>query len=170
MSNEDPALDVPSGVDPACHEPAGDGRVVVVGWVFGALALLMVPWTAFLSTTLPSSARAAHYDLAWAGFDLGLLVALGLTGVAAVRLSRWLPALAGATAALLLVDAWFDVVTAPSRAELAAALTMAVVVELPLAALCGWLAVGGQHLFERRVALAAWRRSRPVDPVRPTPR
>jgi hypothetical protein len=149
---------------------AGHGRVVVVGWVFAALALLMVPWTAYLSVTLPGSSRAPHYALAWAGFDVGLLLAVGLTGVAAVRVSRWLPALAGATAAMLLVDAWFDVVTAPSRREMAVAAVMAVVVELPLAALCAWLAVGGQHLFERRVALAGRRRTRPADDVRPTRR
>ena len=150
--------------------PPGQGRVVVVGWVFAALALLMVPWTAYLSATLPSSAQSRHYALAWSGFDVGLLLALGLTGVAAVRVSRWLPALAGATAAMLLVDAWFDVVTAPSRPELAVAIVMALVVEVPLAVLCVWLAMGGQHLFERRVALAVWRRTRHVDGVRPTPR
>lgn len=151
-------------------EQVGQGAVVVVGWVFAALALLMVPWTAYLSATLPSSSRAEHYALAWAGFDVGLLVSLGLTGVAAVRVSRWLPALAGATTALLLVDAWFDVVTAPSRGELVVAVAMAVLVEVPLAVLCTWLAVGGQHLFERRVALAVWRPSRPLGGVRSTPR
>jgi hypothetical protein len=151
------------------HSP--QGRFVVgLGWLFAGLALLMVPWTIYLGTTLPSTERAAHYALAWAGFDGGLLVALALTGIAAVRLSRWLPALAGATAALLLMDAWFDVVTAPRASERWAAVAMAVMVEVPLAAVCAWMAVGGQHVFERRVALAAWRRSRSVDGVRHTAR
>jgi hypothetical protein len=156
----------------ACETPQPrQGRFVVgLGWLFAGLALLMLPWTAYLAATLPNTERAAHYALAWAGFDGLLLLALALTGLAAVRLSRWVPALAGGTAALLLVDAWFDVVTAPRTSERWAAVAMALLVELPLAALCVWMAADGQDVFERRVALAAWRRSRPLDDVRRTPR
>ena len=49
-----------------------------------------------------------HYDAAWAGFDVMLLVALASAGYFALRRSRYL--VTGA-AALLVVDAWFDVVT-----------------------------------------------------------
>ncbi|NUP38912.1 MAG: hypothetical protein HOY76_18325, partial [Streptomyces sp.] len=45
------------------------------------------------------------------------------------------------TCALLVVDAWFDTVTAAPGAELVAALAMAVGAELPLAALCAVLAL-----------------------------
>jgi hypothetical protein len=134
--------------------------VVTLGWVFAALAVLMAPWTAYLAVTLPSTHQAAHYDLAWTGFDVGLLVALALTGWAAVRTSSWLPALAGGTAAMLLVDGWFDTVTASTANERWVALGMAVLVEVPLAVLCGWLAVDGQQLFERRVRLSVRRRDR----------
>jgi hypothetical protein len=132
--------------------------VVRLGWVFAALSALLVPWTAYLALSLPSTHRTAHYDLAWAGFDVGLLVALALTGWAAVRTSRWLPPLAGGAAAMLVVDGWFDTVTASTARELWVALGMAVVVELPLAGLCAWLAVDGQQLFERRVRWSARRR------------
>jgi len=134
--------------------------VVTLGWVFAALAVLMAPWTAYLAVTLPSTHQAAHYDLAWTGFDVGLLVALALTGWAAVRTSSWLPALAGGTAAMLLVDGWFDTVTASTASERWVALVMAVLVEVPLAVLCAWLAVDGQQLFERRVRLSVRRRDR----------
>ena len=134
--------------------------VVTLGWVFAVLAALMAPWTAYLAVTLPATHQAAHYDLAWTGFDIGLLVALALTGWAAVRTSRWLPALAGGTAAMLVVDGWFDTVTAATADERWLALGMAVLVELPLAGLCGWLAVDGQHLFERRVRLSMRHRGR----------
>jgi len=144
-------------------------RVTVAGWTLAALAALMVPWTAYLFVVLPRTAPAAHFDLAWGGFDLALLVMLALTGWAAVRRRRWLAAVAGASAALLAADAWFDVVTAPTHGERWVALAMAVVVELPLAAVCGWLAVSGQDLVDRRLA-----RARPgspvVDPVRHTAR
>jgi hypothetical protein len=133
--------------------------MVAVGWVFAVLAALMVPWTAYLFIELPPSQRAAHYDLAWGGFDLGLLAVLAATAVAAVRRSRWLPVSAAALATLLVVDAWFDVVTAPTRGELVTAMAMALLVELPLAGVSGWLAVRGQDLLERRIALRARRRT-----------
>ncbi len=133
--------------------------MVAVGWVFAVLAALMVPWTAYLFIELPSSQRAAHYDLAWGGFDLGLLAVLAATSVAAVRRSRWLPVSAAALATLLVVDAWFDVVTAPTRGELVTAVAMALLVELPLAGVSGWLAVRGQDLLEHRISLRARRRT-----------
>ena len=144
-------------------------RVTVAGWALAALAALMVPWTAYLFVVLPRTAPAAHFDLAWGGFDLALLVLLALTGWAAVRRRRWLAAAAGASAALLAADAWFDVVTAPTHGERWVALAMAVLVELPLAVVCGWLAVSGQDLVDRRLAMARPGRQ-VVDPVRHTPR
>lgn len=144
-------------------------RVTVAGRVLATLAALMVPWTAYLFVVLPRTAPAAHFDLAWGGFDVGLLVLLALTGWGAVKRLRWLAAVAGASAALLAADAWFDVVTASTPGERWVALAMAVVVELPLAVVCGWLAVSGQDLVDRRLATA--RPERPaVDPVRHTPR
>lgn len=135
-------------------------RVVTLGWVFAVLAALMVPWAAYLAVTLPTTHQAAHYDLAWVGFDVGLLAALALTAWAAVRTSRWLPPVAGGTAAMLLVDGWFDAVTASTPAERWVAVAMAVLVELPLAGLCTRLAVEGQQLFERRVRLSVRSRDR----------
>lgn len=141
---------------PAVDVPAG--RVVVVGWVFAALAALMVPWTAYLFVALPRSQRAAHFDLAWGGFDLGLVALLAATATAAVRRSRWLAVAATATATMLVVDAWFDVMTSPRPRALLAAVAMALLVELPLAGVCVWLAVSGQSLLERRIALSLRRR------------
>ena len=141
---------------PAVDVPAG--RVVVVGWVFAALAALMVPWTAYLFVVLPGTAPAAHFDLAWGGFDLGLVTLLAATATAAVRRSRWLAVAATATATMLVVDAWFDVMTSPRPRDLLAAVAMALLVELPLAGVCVWLAVSGQSLLERRIALSLRRR------------
>jgi hypothetical protein len=150
-------------------------RMTVAGWVLAVLAVVMVPWTAYLFVALPRTAPAAHFDLAWGGFDVALLVLLALTGWAAVRRRRWLGAVAGATSALLAADAWFDVVTAPTPGERWVALAMAVVVEVPLAVVCAWLAVSGQDLVDRRLALALARPEGLADgprvvPVRRTPR
>ena len=110
-----------------------------------------MPWTAYLFLTLPPRARAENYDLAWGGFDVGLVVLLALTAYAAVRHSTWLAAASGGTATVLVTDAWFDVVTAPSAADRWLASGMALAVELPLAVVCGWLAIRGQELLARRV-------------------
>lgn len=145
------------------ERPAGavHGRPIRrVGWVFALLALLTLPWTVWLAVQLPSSRPAAHYDLAWGGFDSALVVVLLATAWAAVRLTPWLPAVAAVNGTMLVVDAWFDVVTSPTPQERWLAVAMAVVVELPLAAVCLWLAVTGQQLLRRRLLLRAWRLQR----------
>lgn len=130
-----------------------------VGLVFAACSALLVPWTAYLVWTLPDHETAANYAMAWGGFDLALVVALGVTAWSAVRLGRWLPVAATATATLLCVDGWFDVVMSPTASERCVALGMALVVELPLAAACVWLAVNGQNLHERDLFAVARRRT-----------
>jgi len=50
-------------------------------------ALLLVPWTIWLATTLPSHEVAEHWDVAWAGLDAMLAAAL-----LATALSAWLAA------------------------------------------------------------------------------
>lgn len=130
-------------------------RAPAVRWagaLFAVCAAVLVPWTAWLALTLPERAVAVNYDTAWVGFDVMLLVAVAGTAVAAMRRSRFLGLVASATAALLVVDAWFDVVTSPGSERLVAAV-MAVLVELPLAACCCWLALHAADIAERRLQL-----------------
>jgi len=124
-----------------------------MGPVFAALALVMIPWTVHLSLTLPRRVTATHYDLAWGGFDIGLVLALGWTAYSAFRGTRWLPIAASVNASMLVVDAWFDVVTAPHRGDRLVALVLAMLVEIPLSAVCVWLAINGQQIIERRLTL-----------------
>lgn len=115
--------------------PRWAARVLLV------LALALIPWTAFIAWTLPRRHVAHHWDLAWGGFDAALVV---LLAVAAISLARGLPlarTLAPAIAGLLIVDAWFDIVTAGDDSELWVALALALFGELPIAAFCIWLTV-----------------------------
>ncbi|MGA4540605.1 hypothetical protein ACPA54_11465 [Uniformispora flossi] len=106
-----------------------------------ASGLALLPWLVVLATTLPPTAEAAHWRAAWVGLDALEAACLLTTGTLAARGdARHAPA-AAATAALLVADAWFDTTTAPAGGELAAAVAMAVLVELPLAALCARLAL-----------------------------
>lgn len=132
----------------------------VVRWagpLFALFSLILLPWTIYLGETLPSRQLSPNYDTAWAGFDVILLVALASTAYFALRRSRYLSTAATATATLLVVDAWFDVLTTPS-AQRPESIVLAVLVELPLAAVCTWLSLHTQQLTERRITLLTRRR------------
>ncbi len=104
--------------------------------VFAAVGVALVPWTVWLSASLPMHHRTHNWALAWAGFDAGLAAFFLAAGYAAWRRRPWLPAIAGATGALLLADAWFDAILESRSTDLDVAVVEAAVAELPLAALC----------------------------------
>lgn len=100
--------------------------------LFGCGAAL-VPWLIVLAVTLP------EWTVAWVGLDAMESLGLIATGLLTLRRHPLRPVVAGATATLLVIDAWFDVTTSTGVA-LVTALLMAVLAELPLAVLCGYLA------------------------------
>jgi hypothetical protein len=108
--------------------------------VLGAAAAAMVPWVFVLGRSLPETTQVRHWPTVWIGLDLAM--ALGCTTTACLvhrgdvraRLS------ASAVAALMVMDAWFDVLTAQAGTEFTQALVCAVP-ELVLAGLCTWLAL-----------------------------
>jgi hypothetical protein len=118
--------------------------------LFGLAAVLLVPWIVLLAYLLPSAQQASHWDIAWAGFDVGLALVLSGVALAAWRRSPWLEGAATAAATLLFVDAWFDVLTSSTRLDLVVALVEAVFVELPLAVLCLLLARNAERRLARR--------------------
>lgn len=141
-----------------------DARAVRwAGPLFALFALIMVPWTVYIGESLPRRQLSPHYDVSWAGFDVMLLSALAATAFFALRRSRYLSMAATATATLLVVDAWFDLMTTPSG-QLAQSIVLAAVVELPLAAVCIWLSLHTQELTERRMVLLMRRRGRSARP------
>jgi hypothetical protein len=120
---------------------APHGWSLWLGRALIASGLAMIPWLVMLAVRLPSSARAAHWSTTWVGLDI--LEALGLvtTGVL-IRRGDGRSSLAAATAATsLLVDAWFDVTTAAAGPDLATAILMAALLELPIATLCAVLSI-----------------------------
>jgi hypothetical protein len=117
------------------------------------IALGLVPWAIWLTTVLPSHEVAEHWDLAWGGFDLFLAAALLATAIAAWRQSPLLEAAAACSGTLLVVDAWFDLLTSGGR-DLTYAIALAAVAELPLAALCLWIVMDSETCTRR---LARWR-------------
>jgi hypothetical protein len=126
--------------------------VRLAGPAFLLFSLVLMPWTVYLWLSLPSRQLSPHYNIAWAGFDSLLIVALGATGYFALRGSRYLAVSAAAAAALLIVDAWFDIMTSP-RGQIPEAIVLAAFVELPLAAVCAWLSYHTEHLAVRGINL-----------------
>jgi hypothetical protein len=119
--------------------------------LLGAVALGLLPWTAFLSASLPTQHVARHWDFAWAGFDVFEAAALGATMVAMLKRLPQLPLFAAIAGTALMCDAWFDLLTASAGSELRWSLVEALLAELPLAALCFWIAVDS----DRALATAA---------------
>jgi hypothetical protein len=113
------------------------------------LALALVPWIGWLFATLPEI-QTAHR---WTVIRVGLMIALAalLAAAAVALLRRWPIAevLVAMAAAFLLRDAWFNVLTS-ERGHEVVPLVVAAAIELPLAALCIWVAV----VYERAVQVA----------------
>jgi hypothetical protein len=137
---------------PSIPEGAQRLRKRFLGVVIAA-CLLLIPWVALLALTLPRRYTASHWDATWAGFDLALFVSLAVTAWAAWRRRQVLVLAATVTGTLLVCDAWFDVITASTRTDLAFSLSAALFVELPLAALLFWAA---RLLLRRTARLLGW--------------
>ncbi|MEV8508224.1 hypothetical protein AB0368_25875 [Actinoplanes sp. NPDC051475] len=127
--------------------------------VFAVLGAAAVPWTAYLAMSLPEQARTHNYRTAWVGFDMMLIVLLLLTAYAAWRGRPIVGILAAATATMLVLDAWFDVTTS-RRIDVPTAVLSALLVELPLAIVCGWIALHVEQVVERRLRQLARRAAR----------
>jgi hypothetical protein len=122
---------------------ARDDGTVVPRWValgFLVLTVGLVPWTIWLFFSLPDDHLAQNWALAWGGFDVALGVALALTALSLLSRSPWAGISAAVTGTLLVCDAWFDITTSRGTDERLQAIALALVVELPLAAVCFWIA------------------------------
>jgi hypothetical protein len=127
--------------------------------VFAVLGAATLPWTVYLAMTLPKQANTHHYRLAWVGFDAMLIVVLLATAYVAWRGNRLVGLLATITATMLVVDAWFDVTTS-NQADRPGAILSAVFIEVPLAAVCGWITMHVDQVIERRLRYLTRRAAR----------
>jgi hypothetical protein len=132
--------------------------------IFLTVALFLLPWTVWLTWVLPSRHVANHWDIAWAGFDAALAVAVALTGIGVYRRATWLQGAAAAAGAMLLADAWFDITLSSGGASRMAAVAEALVSEIPLALLAFWIAADTARFLGRWQQLTS-RAGRP-EPAR----
>jgi hypothetical protein len=124
---------------------------------FGFLAMgatiALIPWTLIYIAQLPDHHTAKHWNLAWAGFDLALCAALGVTAWCALRERALLIVGLIVSSTLLICDAWFDVATSLGTDDEVVTLATALAIELPLAIYFAFLA--------HRLVRASIRVSRP---------
>ena len=72
-------------------------------------------------------------------------MALTGTAVGVLREAQWVDATAAVAATLLITDAWFDTVLADAGHELAEAIVLAVLAEIPLALICFWIVLNAER-------------------------
>ncbi|WP_242906153.1 hypothetical protein [Actinomadura terrae] len=133
-----------------------------LGWAMIGGGAALVPWMWALARRLPSTTQVSHWSTAWVGLDLMLAAGLLGTGVLLTRRDPRHGPVAAATGALLVADAWFDVMTASSGADRALAVALAAGIEIPLAILCGMLAARALPQVPSRGAAAG--HDRHADP------
>jgi hypothetical protein len=156
-------MDETIGQEPSLPDPE---QVQIPRWVTPVLtfaAAALIPWTLWLTFSLPRQRVADNYDLAWVGFDVALLAGFAATSWAAWHGSRWLVPFAAATGTMLVCDAWFDIVTAHGGGERMEALASALLAELPLAAICVFIVVDAErfrHATVKRYTALVQRRRR----------
>jgi len=121
--------------------------------VFGTIGVGLLPWAVWISASLKPHHVTARWDLAWSGFDAGLALGFCGTAIAAWRRSPAVGALAAATGMLLLTDAWFDIVLESHGNEERVAVLEAVLFEIPVAALCFWIAYRTERFLAKVVEL-----------------
>ncbi len=144
--------------EPSLGPPKDPVRIPLPRWMTVLLAIVavgLVPWTLYLTFTLPSRHVIVHYDLAWVGFDIALAVSFAATAWATFHGSQWLVPLAAVTGTMLVCDAWFDVVTSQGATEVLEAVAEAVLAEIPLAAVCGFIVYDAESYLATTMGLAS---------------
>lgn len=126
-------------------------------------AIGIIPWVVYLALTLPVRQRAVDYNVAWVGYDAAMAVVMASLAYCALRRKPATGAIAAVVATMLVIDAWFDIVTTDKREQLMFAITSAVLLELPLAIVCAWVAVNAERVHARAYRSLRMRWERTVD-------
>ena len=133
-----------------------EGRAIQLHrWLSGAMmlgVLAMIPWTIYLSLSLPVRFRAENWNVAWVGFDGALIAVLAVTAWAAWFRRQILAAASIVAANLLLCDAWFDVNTSFGTKDQFVSLLAALAANVPMAIIFILLA---RHIMLKTAAVLA---------------
>ena len=111
-----------------------------VALAFFVICLALVPQIVHLSGSLARVALANHWRAVWVGLDIGEAITFLLTAWLLFLGSPYVAMTASMAAAIVWVDAWFDVLTSFGRHQILNATNLAVFVEVPLGVFCLFVA------------------------------
>jgi hypothetical protein len=148
--------EVPSPNDPHVRHMRRMFLAVITGSF-----LFLIPWIGYLSASLPDHREVDQWRLAWVGFDVALIAAIGITALCAWRRLQMFIPWAQVTATLLCCDAWFDIILDWNTDDLTGALLTAAFAELPLAALLLYVS----RRLIRLTVIIAWRMAGLTGPI-----
>jgi hypothetical protein len=123
----------------------------ITGNLIVLVAALLACWAIYLGSSLPPDPLTQHwsftadigldnYSLTWVGLDCIEVIGLAACGLLFRRASPSARTVALLTIPVFCLDAWFDIMTSVSKADLVTAVIMAVLGELPAAFILGWIA------------------------------
>jgi hypothetical protein len=123
----------------------------ITGDLMVLVAAGLACWTIWLGSSLPPDPLTQHwsltadigldnYSLTWVGLDCIEVIGLAACGLLFRRASPSARTVALLTIPVFCLDAWFDIMTSVSKADLVTAVIMAVLGELPAALILSWVA------------------------------
>jgi hypothetical protein len=119
---------------------------VVVFFLGGAVVL--IPWIVLMFTVPGVVNVSPRWTLVWGGFDCFLVLGFAVTAFNLINRSPRGAVTAAMTGTMLLIDAWFDVLTT-HRGGLLLSILMAVFAEIPCAVICFYVSRRIMSLFEQ---------------------
>ena len=109
-------------------------------------AVVLIPWIVLMFTVPRVVNVTPHWELVWGGFDCFLVLGFALTAFNLFTRSPRGAVTAATTGTMLLIDAWFDVLTT-HRGGLLISILMAVFAEIPCALICFYVSRRIMSLF-----------------------
>jgi hypothetical protein len=97
------------------------------------IAIALTAWVFELGAVLHGQVEVRNWSSVWVGLDLLEIAGLVVTAMLLQRRSVYLSAVAGATAMMFTLDAWFDVLTAAAGSAWYESLASAIFAEIPMA-------------------------------------
>ena len=107
-------------------------RYVVLS-VFLFFAIILTPWTIYLSRNLPSNYITRNWDVVWIGIDAMIIIGFLLIAILGYLKSKWLVIAVASSATLIILDAWLDITSSWHTPDFNQSVVLAVFFELPTA-------------------------------------
>jgi hypothetical protein len=119
----------------------------VVAFFLGG-AVVLIPWIVLMFTVPAAVNVPKHWQLVWGGFDCFLVLGFAVTAFRLITRSPRGAVTAAMTGTMLLIDAWFDVLTTHRGGQIISIL-MALFAEIPCAVICFYVSRRIVSLFEQ---------------------